>query len=74
MTDADLLRRAIAASGRSQVRFAREVLGVRDTTLRSWLAPRAAPSARPLHPTVRRVCLATLADPTVAEALAAADE
>lgn len=67
MTDAALLRAAIAAAGRSQVAFARDVLGVDPSTVRRWLS-----GARPLDPTVRRVCLATVADPTVAEALAAA--
>lgn len=38
MSDAELLRAQIEASGLSQVRFARDVLGRDPATVRRWLA------------------------------------
>lgn len=65
-SDAQLLRAAIDASGLPDVRFAEDVLGVNDRTLRTWLG------GRPLDrsATVRVVCAAIVDDPPLAARLA----
>lgn len=69
MKDAKLLEAAIEVTDMSQRGFAVEVLGFQDNgrQVRRWLAGTSA-----LHPTVRLVCTAILAEPAVAELLRAA--
>lgn len=66
VTDADLLRAAIAASGLSNAAFARRVLAVDPSSVRAVLR-----GARRLDALGRRVCAAVIAAPVVAELLAA---
>jgi hypothetical protein len=44
MTDAELLRAQIEASGLSQVRFALDVMGRNPATVRRWLAGHTMPA------------------------------
>lgn len=67
-TDVELLTAAIAASGLSDRRFAFEVLDVDERSVRRWLA-----EDRSLPGTVRVVCKAIVADPSVAEILRTAN-
>lgn len=64
MRDVDLLSTAIGASDLSARRFAIEVLGVDDRSVRKWL------NDRPLPGTVRIICAAIILRPAlVAELL-----
>lgn len=67
MSDADLLAKAVEASGFSARRFAVEVLAVDERTVRRWLA-----GERGMPGTVRVVCRAIVAEPAVAAILSAA--
>lgn len=69
MTGPALLAQAIEASGRSARRFAAEVLGVDERTVRYWLA-----GDRTIPETTRRVLIAGLADARVWRALERAAE
>jgi DNA-binding transcriptional regulator YiaG len=60
--DAALLARAIAASGLSQARFAVEVMGVDESTLRRWLMAPGTPSARAMPGPAVKLCERVLAD------------
>lgn len=60
---ADILTDAIGASGRSQVRFARDVLGVNDRSLRGWLA------GEPCWPPVVRLAWLVAQHPELADEL-----
>lgn len=62
--DIELLTAAIEASGLSARRFAMEVLGVDERSVRRWLA-----GDRELQATARVVCRAILARPKLAEEL-----
>jgi hypothetical protein len=64
-TDIDLLTAAIEASGLSARRFAMEVLGVDERSVRRWLA-----GDRELQATARVVCQAIVARPGLALELA----
>lgn len=64
MTDSDLIRAAIAASGLSQVAFA-GLVGVNPSTVRRWLA-----GARKLDPSVSVICRAIIRDPRIVASLA----
>jgi hypothetical protein len=61
MTDADLLRGAIAASGLSARRFAMDVLNMDERTMRYWLDGRALMKAG----SVRVVCRAITVRPAL---------
>lgn len=67
MTDAQLLSAAITASGLPARRFAVEVLGVEDRSVRRWLVGRDLPG------TVRVVCAAIIERPSLAAELIAAN-
>lgn len=64
MTKADLVERAIAASGLSARGFAVGVLAVDERTVRRWLA-----DERTVPGTVCVVCQAIIDDPPLADAL-----
>lgn len=66
-TDSELLRAAIDASGLSARRFAVELLGVDERTVRRWLD-----GTRPLQATARILCNAIVAEPALTELLRAA--
>jgi hypothetical protein len=65
-SDIELLTAAIEASGLSARRFAMEVLGVDERSVRRWLA-----GDRELQATARVVCQAIIARPKLAEELSA---
>lgn len=65
MTDTAILAAAIEATGLSARRFAVEVLGVDERTVRRWTA-----GDRSVPPTVVRVCALIVREPAVADRLA----
>lgn len=64
MTDADVLRHAIAVSGLSQVGFA-GLLDVNPSTVRRWLQ-----GVRRVDPTALVVCRAVIRNPAIVAELA----
>jgi DNA-binding transcriptional regulator YiaG len=68
MTDMELLSAAIDASEMSARRFAIEVLGVDDRSVRKWLAGRSLPG------TVRIICQAIVTRPEIVAELVTAHE
>ena len=60
MTDAELLREALAVTGLSEFRFAVEVMDVTEHVVQRWLS-----GERPLPIAVRAVCVAILERPAL---------
>lgn len=67
--DADILRSAQEASGRSQVRFAVDVLGVNDRSFRGWIS---AANPDPAWPPVVRLAWLIERHPDLADEIDAA--